>query len=393
MMPIKLNFGISDIFLSPRLALSGKKVWTLTIGNLIGYLSYITFSFISYEISYQNISKNFTDLGLFPILFHKDLSILSWFIYVIGIVLWIISYLFSSTTLSRITLNQLKGNNSFLIIDGLKFSFKSWKSILLSPLTIFFIITLFFFIGFLLSLLKTIPILGPISFSILIPIYFLGALFILYSVFCLLSSILYTPSIVSCYDEDVIGTVFQSYSITWSQPWRIIFYNIISLILMALGLEIMLWFFINAFNMVLFTFSYFMDETLINLIKISYDFFVSNENFKFILNLRDTITGSFISNFFNLPNFITDHTYADIKDFSIFDRICATFLSTFLIIIILFSISYAQSILIISLTLSFLIFKRLSDDDDIIKRLNQTENNEENSADNFFNFQSSENNV
>ena len=33
-----------------------------------------------------------------------------------------------------------------------------------------------------------------------------------------------------------------------------------SLILMALGLEIMLWFFINAFNMVLFTFSYFMDE-------------------------------------------------------------------------------------------------------------------------------------
>ena len=218
-------------------------------------------------------------------------------LYVTGIILWIISYLFWSTILSKITLNQLKGNNSFPIINGIKFSLKNWKSIILSPLTILLIITLFFIIGIFLSLLKTIPILGPISFSILIPIYFLGALFILYSLFCFLTSILYTPSIVSCYEEDVIGTVFQSYSITWSQPWRIIFYNIISLILMALGLEIMLWFFINAFNMVLFTFSYFMDETIINVIKITYDFFASNESFKFILNLRDSTTGSFTKNF------------------------------------------------------------------------------------------------
>ena len=391
MMPIKLNFGISDIFLSTRLALSGKKVWTLTVGNLIGYLTYFTFSFISYEISYQNMSKSFTDLGLFPILFHKDLSILSWIIYVIGIIIWLICYLFSSTTLSRITLNQLKGNNSSPIINELKFSLQNWKSIILSPLTILLLITLLFIIGIFLSLLKIIPILGPISFSILIPIYFFGALFILYSTFCLLSSILYTPSIVSCYEEDVIGTVFQSYSITWSQPWRIIFYNTISLILMALGLEIMLWFFINAFNMVLFTFSYFMDETIINVIKISYDFFASNESFKFILNLRDSTTGSVAKNFFNLPNFITNHTYTEIKDFSMLDYMCATFLSTFLILVILFSISYAQSILIVSLTISFLIFKKLSDDDDIIKRINQ--NDEEDSLDSFSNFGNSENNT
>ena len=67
--------------------------------------------------------------------------------------------------------------------------------------------------------------------------------------------------------------------------------------------------------------------------------------------------------------------------------------STFLILVILFSISYAQAILIVSLTISFLIFKRLSDDDDIIKRLNQTENDEENSSDSFFKFQNSENNI
>ena len=168
MVPIKLNFGITDIFLSPRLALSGKKVWSLTIGNLIGYLSYVTFSFLSYEISYQDFSKSITDLGLFPVLFGKDLSILSWFVYATGIILWIVSYLFSSTILSKITLNQLRGNNSFPIINGIKFSLQNWKSIILSPFTILVIISLLFIIGIFLSFLKTIPILGPISFSILI---------------------------------------------------------------------------------------------------------------------------------------------------------------------------------------------------------------------------------
>ena len=121
---------------------------------------------------------------MFPVLFGKDLSILSWFVYVTGIILWIVSYLFSSTILSKITLNQLRGSNSYPIIKGIKFSLQNWKSTILSPFTILVIITLLFIIGIFLSLLKTIPILGPISFSILIPIYFLGALFILYSLFC-----------------------------------------------------------------------------------------------------------------------------------------------------------------------------------------------------------------
>ena len=91
--------------------------------------------------------KVLTDLGLFPVLFGKDLSILSWFVYVTGIILWIIFYLFSSTTLSKITLNQLRGNNSFPIINGIKFSLQNWKSIILSPFTILLLITLLFIIG------------------------------------------------------------------------------------------------------------------------------------------------------------------------------------------------------------------------------------------------------
>ena len=150
-------------------------------------LSYVTFSFLSYEISYQNFSQSVKHLGLFPVLFEKIYQYFHGFIYFTGIIIWIISYLVSSTILSKITLNQLRGNNHFLIINGIKFSLKYWKSIVLSPFTILAFNYFIFhhwniFISF-----KTIPILGPISFSILIPIYFIGALFILYSIFCFLN--------------------------------------------------------------------------------------------------------------------------------------------------------------------------------------------------------------
>ena len=52
------------------------------------------FPFFLTKFTYKDFSKSVTDLGLFPVLFGKDLSILSWFVYVTGIILWIVSYLF-----------------------------------------------------------------------------------------------------------------------------------------------------------------------------------------------------------------------------------------------------------------------------------------------------------
>ena len=45
--------------------------------------------------------------------------------------------------------------------------------------------------------------------------------------FVLFVSFLYTPSIVGVYEEDTMGSVLQTYSITFSQTWRILLYNII----------------------------------------------------------------------------------------------------------------------------------------------------------------------
>ena len=117
------------------------------------------------------------------------------------------------------------------------------------------------------------------------------------------------------------------------------------------------------------------------------------ENFSFILNLRDAITGSFSKNFLNLSSFYVLDFGIETLKVSTIDQIGATFLSTFLIIIFIFAISYAQSILLVSQTLSFLIFKKVSDDDDIIKRLNETENELENSENDTLTFLKTDNDI
>ena len=46
MIPLNLNYNYKDIFLAPRLALSGKKIFLILKGNLVGYIAY--FFFFSY---------------------------------------------------------------------------------------------------------------------------------------------------------------------------------------------------------------------------------------------------------------------------------------------------------------------------------------------------------
>ena len=45
--PVKLHFDYRDIFRAPRLALSGKKIWTFVVGNFIGYLGYLILTYIA----------------------------------------------------------------------------------------------------------------------------------------------------------------------------------------------------------------------------------------------------------------------------------------------------------------------------------------------------------
>ena len=47
MEPMNLHFDVRDIFRSPRLALSGKKIWIFLSANVIGYVAYFILNYIA----------------------------------------------------------------------------------------------------------------------------------------------------------------------------------------------------------------------------------------------------------------------------------------------------------------------------------------------------------
>ena len=165
-----LHFNYKDIFLAPRLALSPKKIWIFTLGNLSGYIFYWVFSFIALTISGINIGEALYDFGLYPFLSGSGYSYTSWIFYYSGILLWFFSLLLSSSAVSSLTLKQLKGDNFYSVNEAIDDTMKSWKTILFSPLTLITIILSLILIGSAFGFLGKIPFIGSILTSLLFPI-------------------------------------------------------------------------------------------------------------------------------------------------------------------------------------------------------------------------------
>ncbi len=117
----------------------------------------------------------------------------------------------------RIFLKQLKGNNFFSGKDASKFVYKHRYAVLFTPIVIMLIIIFFLLLASIFAFIGKIPVIGKLTLPLLYIFYFLGSVFTVLSTFVLFTSLFYTPSIVGLYEEDTMGSVFQTYSITCSQ--------------------------------------------------------------------------------------------------------------------------------------------------------------------------------
>ena len=111
MIPLKLNYNYTDIFRTPRLALSGKNSFLIK-GNLIGYIAYFIFSLISLLSTGMSTKEIISKYGLYPCLFGHQAEWFSWFFISLDII-WFFALMFSLTGVCRIFLKQLKGNDFF----------------------------------------------------------------------------------------------------------------------------------------------------------------------------------------------------------------------------------------------------------------------------------------
>jgi len=356
MKPLNFYFDVRDIFRAPRLALSGKKILIFLKANLIGFAVYWVFTYLSLFLNGNNLTESIHNFGLYPCIFTiENVSYLSYLVYSIGLIYWILQIYFSCTAVSRITIKQLRGIDEYSIRDSLDFVkeyripiFMSWISILL--------IVAFFMIGStVFALLGKIPWIGEILFALLYVIFFFGAIFTIYTLIALVISLIYSPSIVATMEEDTMGTVFQSYTITWSQPWRIILYNIVLLPLFGIGIYILKWFWIAGYKFInsLFGMDWLMSNKLRNIVGWASD--LVNPCVLFCSNIYYCRNGTFL-------------TISNDAMLSTTEYLAGTVLAIILFVLMMIIFSYGLSILSVGETIILTILKKKSNDENLLER-------------------------
>ena len=363
MLGINLYFDYRDIFKAPRLA-GGKNIWIFLTGNLVGYVIYWTltiFSFILIDgISLSDIIKN---SGLYPCLFGHTAPIISWIIYWLGILIWIFCIFLSGTAVSQVTLNRLKGNDFFSSQDAWDYSKKNWHPVIFSPFAILIIIATFILFAMIFAFICKIPVLGSFLYVLPYPIYIFGSIFTIYSFIVFIISMVYVPSIVGIYEEDTMGTVFQSYAITISQPWRIILYNFILIPLSYLAITFLSWVFHASIGLMNLIFGFVVGKPFENIFSFASSIVFPDKIVNYINSRLSLLDLTYL-----IPDINISYSYL-----SVIDRLAGIILSLSLFLICLSVLSYGLSVLSVGHSLAFIIFKKISDDDNVLERKTEKE--------------------
>lgn len=241
---IKLYFDCRDIFRAPRFAFSMQKMWIQLVGGTVGYVLYFIMTYLGFWVSRVPLSSVWKDYKLLPCFFvaAEDLSWISWILYSIGIFLILCSFFLANTAVARATYMTAKGNIFYSWKEAYRFAFRKFTSVILTPVSLIILIVLMLVGGGIVGLIGRIPYAGIIGISLFTTVWFLAALFIVFLALITLVSLLIVPSIIATTDEDAFEAVFQSFSVAWSQPWRLIFYEALTICLSIVSMGIFAFF-------------------------------------------------------------------------------------------------------------------------------------------------------
>lgn len=358
MLSKNLYFDVRDIFRTPRLAFGLKKIWLFLKANLFGFTIYWLLTNFALLLNGVKIQNSIDKFGLYPSLFIvNDPSILSKIVFALGILIWFLAIIYACAAVSRLTIKQLRGVDSYTVADARKFVEEHRVPIIMSWISILGIILFFLIIALIFSLIGKIPIVGELIFVLLYIVFFLGTIFTLYTLIVFIVSFIYSPVIVATMEEDTMSTVFQSYSLTWSQPWRLIIYNLILLPTLWLSIHFLILVWITAYKSIniLFGLNWLMGQKANNIIAWASD-----------LVIPKTII------FHGKYNFVYgfENTILSLKDgvgLSVPEYFVGTVLAIIFFLLIAFIVSYGLSILSVGETIIFTILKKKSDNENLLE--------------------------
>jgi hypothetical protein len=216
-------------------------MWIQFLGMGVGYAGYLLLTYIGYLSSGFSMAAVWARFGLLPCLFacSDGVSWAGWFFYSLGSLVLFVAFLLTNTAVARAAYMAMKGHPFYSWREAFSFACRKWASVVIAPVSLFTLIGMVLLAGFLVGLLGKIPYIGSLGISLTIIFWFLAALILVYFILVALVSIWLAPSIIATSDEDAFEVVFQSFSLTWSQPWRVLGYQGLTLLLALFSLMIL----------------------------------------------------------------------------------------------------------------------------------------------------------
>jgi hypothetical protein len=326
-------------------------------------------TYISLVIAGNDFGVYWSRFGLFPSVFGLQLPWYSWIIYALGAIFFVFTWLITSTAVARATYMNLKGNLFYTWKEACGFALKKkGGSVISTPIAISVIIFFTGLGGVVIGLLGRIPFIGELGISIFPVIWFMATLFLIFLLLALVVSLLLTPAILATTDDDAFEGIFQSFSTLYSQPWRLILYEVLLGIIALVGLGFFAFFAKKAWGLMTTIFLWGMGDKYADL-SYSASYLLQNWVYPAVAWSR-AILGEYASCFF----FTRDFTALELSGIM---TASSWIFAIFLILIGGFIFSYPLAIFNAGQGIIFLILKKKKDDENLLERRDREEEEEE----------------
>jgi hypothetical protein len=228
---MELQYTWQDVFRAGRLGFSPRKIGVAVKGIFYGALIYSILSYVALVVSGWQITEVWQQYRLIPSPFVQgNLNWIGIIIYIVACLVALFFYLVTLTAISKITFEQLKGDEFYEGREAWAFARKNWKGAFGSPIFLAIIIAVLLLVGFVMGLVFKIPHVGPVFIGLFSFPLIAGAFFIVYLTIVAGVVLLVAPAVVSATDSDTFDTVFEAFSLINDQTWRFVLWELLLLI-------------------------------------------------------------------------------------------------------------------------------------------------------------------
>jgi hypothetical protein len=233
-----LHFNYKDVFRAGRLGFSAKKIWLAFLGLLIAHVGYCVFSYLAFVVGGLEIGEVWEVFRLTP-MYPTGLPWFSWVIWIIAFLWYLCIALIVGVSISKVTYEQLKGDEFFEIKEAVTFALKNGKSAILAPIVLVLFMIALILMGVILALITWVPYFGQLFFAVMSILAFAVCLFIIYLMIVTVVSLVIGPSIVGETSNDTFDTLFESFSVVNDQPWRFVVYEFLLILVILIGVGLL----------------------------------------------------------------------------------------------------------------------------------------------------------